>query len=127
MLSDSALFDSVYFTTQEEGDVAVCTFLATRLTDEDNIEQLGHQLNAIVEKLGKKRVVLDVSSVAYITSSVIGKWISLHRKLDREGGKLALCGITEGLEDILGTARLLTYFNVGEDVAAARELIEPAA
>jgi anti-anti-sigma factor len=111
-----------YFELKCDDDVAVATFVVRSLTEEDNIEQLWHELNAIVEKLQRRRVVLDLNSVDYATSSVIGKWIMLHRKLDREGGKLVVCGVRGGLQDILSASKLMNYFNITEDAAAARTL-----
>ncbi len=113
-------FEPTYFQLHSDGELAVATFAVPRLTDEDNVEQLGHELNAIVDKLQCRRVILDLKSVEYATSSVIGKWIMLHRKLDREGGKMVLCGINPTLADILGTAKLLNYFTVTEDAESAR-------
>lgn len=108
-------------------DVAVATFSSKKLTDEDNVERLGQDLNAIVEKFQNRRVILDVGTVEYVTSSVIGKWIMLHRKLDREGGKLVMCGIPQSLADILGAAKLLTYFTVTDNVDAARRVLDTPA
>lgn len=123
----AADFDPCYFDLERDGDVAVAHFVANRLTDEDNIEQLGHELIAIVEKLQHRRVILDLERIDYVTSAVIGKWIMLHRKLDREGGKLVVCGLRPTLADILGTSKLLTYFTVSADAQAARGLCVPAA
>lgn len=120
-------FDPGYFDLESDGDIAVATFVATRLTEEDNIEQLGHELAALVDKLQLRRIVLDLKSIQYATSAVIGKWIMLHRKLDREGGKLVVCGVQPGLADILSTSKLLSYFNVTDDAAHARNLCAAAA
>lgn len=116
----SADFAPTYFSLESDGELAVARFAVPRLTDEDNIEQLGHELIAIVEKLQHRRVILDLKSIEYATSSVIGKWIMLHRKLDREGGKMVLCGVNPTLADILGTAKLLDYFTVTDSPDAAR-------
>jgi anti-anti-sigma factor len=116
-------FESSYFQLDRDGEFAVATFSTRRLTDEDNVEQLGHELNAIVEKLQHRQVVLNVETIEYVTSSVIGKWIMLHRKLDREGGKLVVCGVSPSLADILGTAKLMNYFTVTENPQSARDAL----
>ncbi|MCA9053730.1 MAG: STAS domain-containing protein [Planctomycetaceae bacterium] len=120
-------FDPGFFDLDCEQDLAVATFVADSLTDEDNIEQLGHELSAIVDKLQCRRVILDLNTVQYATSSVIGKWIMMHRKLEREQGKLVICGLQPGLEDILATSRLLNYFNVAGDAGQARSTLTAAA
>jgi anti-anti-sigma factor len=115
-------FDPGFFQLQCDDQVAVARFVAHRLTEEDNIEQLWHEMNGIIEKLQRRRIVLGLNSVEYATSSVIGKWIMLHRKLDREGGKLVVCGVRGGLHDILATSKLLNYFNVTADAATAKTM-----
>jgi stage II sporulation protein AA (anti-sigma F factor antagonist) len=117
-------FDSRFFLLDRRDDVAVATFVPAKLTDEDNVERLGQDLNALVEKLQHRRVILDVGSIEYVTSSVVGKWIMLHRKLDREGGKLVMCGIRPSLADILGAAKLMTYFTVADDPQTARSALD---
>lgn len=115
-------FDPSYFDLERDGGIAVATFLASQLTEEDNVEQIGHELIALVDKLQHRRVVLNLATVRYATSAVIGKWIMLKRKLDREGGKLVVCGLQPGLADILSTSKLLTYFEVTDNTAQARDL-----
>ena len=46
---------------------------------------------------------------------MLGKLITLHRKLHRNQGKLVLFGLSEGVDAILRTSKLLTYFAVAEN------------
>lgn len=115
-------FEPSYFDVDCDSGIVVGRFSVKRLTDEDNVEQLGHELTGLIEKLQHRQIVLDVSTIDYVTSAVIGKFIMMHRRLDREGGKLVLCGIRPPLADILGAAKLLNYFTVRDDVDSARML-----
>lgn len=110
---------TVYLTLQEHGDVLVAGFTMRMLNDEENIEQLGQELFSLVEQYNWLKLVLDLSSVEYVTSSVLGKLITLHRKLHRSQGKLILIGLTPGVDSILRTAKLLSYFTVAESRDAA--------
>ncbi len=123
MSADGFESETGYFHVNTVGNAAVAVFTVQHLTEERNIEQLGHDLVALVEKHGYPRVVLDLSSVEYATSAVIGKWIMLHRKLDREGGKMAICGVQPSLSDILQTAHLLDYFHAMPDVTSAVDYV----
>ena len=60
-----------------------------------------------------------MTNVEYVTSSVLGKLITLHRKLHRNKGKLVLFGLSPGVDSILRTSKLLTYFSVAESCDAA--------
>lgn len=108
-----------YITLEEHGDVMVVRFKSRLLNDEENIEQLGQELFALVEQSNWLKLVLDLTNVEYLTSSVLGKLITLHRKLHRCQGKMVLFGLSEGVDAILRTSKLLTYFAVAENRDAA--------
>jgi anti-sigma B factor antagonist len=111
-----------YLTLQEQGDVIVVGFTMRMLNDEENIQQLGQELFSLVEQSNWLKIVLDLTNVDYLTSSVLGKLITLHRKLHRSQGKLVLFGLSPGVDSILRTAKLLTYFSVASsrDTAIAQ-------
>jgi anti-sigma B factor antagonist len=110
---------TIYLKLQEHGDVLVAGFTMKLLNDEENIEQLGQELFSLVEQDNWLKFVLDLSNVEYLTSSVLGKLITLHRKLHRNQGKLVLIGLASGVDTILRTSKLLTYFTVAESLVAA--------
>ncbi len=103
--------ESRFFKIDLEGDVANVNVLRDRLTEEDNIEEFGQELISLVEKQKVGRVVLGMQDVKYLTSSVIGKLIMLHRRMSRSDGELVLSHLSPEVEDILSTSQLLTYFN----------------
>jgi len=86
------------------------------LSDEINVDQLGHELTAVVEQPGWQRIIISLQNVAHITSSVLGKLIHLHRQLQRKEGKLALCELSDNVMEIMETSRLDTYFSIFSSV-----------
>ena len=117
-------FSPHYLKVEEDGDVAVVSFNNTQLTDEENIEQLGHELFAVVDQFQKQKVLLDLTGVKIVNSSVLGKMITLHRKLHRDDGKLAICNAGEYVSEILRTSQLHDYFNIADDRDAGRALLD---
>lgn len=111
------------FTCLQDGDVLVVTFHRTQLTDEDNLELMGEELFRLVEKDSHRRIVLNLGMVTFVTSSVLGKWITLHRKLTRQSGSLILCSLQPNVREILETSRLLTYFRWAETVDEASRML----
>ena len=93
------------------------------LTDEENIELLGHELFTLVDQLGCRKLILNMDHVRYMTSSVLGKLISLHRKLHRSDGRLIICNIGKELDEIMSASRLNQYFHLADDVSAAGALL----
>jgi anti-anti-sigma factor len=108
-----------YFKVSEHDDVVVATFVMVQINDEANIEELGHELFALVDEYDQRKVVLNMSGVEYITSSVVGKIITMHRKLHRLDGQLVVAELTKGVHDVLSASRLLTYFVVAETQSEA--------
>lgn len=113
-------FDPVYFELDTDGDIVIATFRQEQITEEDNLEQFGLELFALVDQFHFRKVVARLTPVRFVTSSVLGKLITLHRKLGRNDGQLVLCDIHDDLREVLSTSRLLTYFNTADDVEAAK-------
>ncbi|RMG37174.1 MAG: anti-sigma factor antagonist [Planctomycetota bacterium] len=116
-------FAPAYLRLSQDGDVVVVSFTVPQLNEEENIEQLGRELFALVEQFGCRKVAVSLLGVDYITSSAIGKLITLHRKLHRNNGRLVLCDVTGEVENVLRTSKLLSYFNVAESAAEARRML----
>jgi anti-sigma B factor antagonist len=117
-------YEPTYFDLEVDGEIAVASFRNEQLTEEDNLEQLGQELFALVDHYHFRKVILRLGPVRYVTSAVLGKLITLHRKLGRNEGKLILCDIHEELEDVLSTSKLLTYFVSEKDVAASKVALQ---
>ena len=116
-------FHPTYITVKTDDDVSTVGFMISDLTDEENIELLGHELFTLVDQIGCRKMILNMDKVRYMTSSVLGKLISLHRKLHRSEGRLIICNIGEELDQILSASRLNQYFRLADDLDAAGELM----
>lgn len=112
-------FDPTYFELDHRHDVTIARFTVPRLTDDENIEQLGHELFTLVDQFDRLKLILSLSEVQFLTSSVLGKMITLHRKLHRMNGKVILCEIMPEVRDVLRASRLIDYFHTADDVDAA--------
>ena len=66
---------------QEIGDVTVIRFRDPRITNPLEIEELGQQLYRTLEVKHCLKLVIDFSPVEFLSSALIGKLISLNRKV----------------------------------------------
>ena len=55
---------------------------------------------------------------------MLGKLITLHRKQNRNEGRLVLCNIESGVIETLKTSRLLDYFTTASDIATAKAALQ---
>jgi anti-sigma B factor antagonist len=120
---DLSDFHPRHFEVAEKDGQVVVTFLVSHINDEENIEELGHEVFALVDQFGFRKVALSMGNVEYITSSVVGKIITMHRKLHRLDGQLIICDLTPGVREILSASRLLSYFSVAETTAEALRIL----
>src|SRR5207249_2591595 len=112
-------FESAYLSVSERDNAVVAGFNVPRLTEDFNLEQLGHELFALVEQYGCRKLVVSLKLVEYVTSSGIGKLITLHRKMHRHGGQVIFCDMQKTVQEILQASKLNTYFTVAADPDAA--------
>jgi|TARA_B100000809_G_scaffold39949_1_gene34932 anti-anti-sigma factor len=105
-------FDSRFFHAEALDDCVVARFHEGPLNEELNIEELGRSLYQLIDLHGFRRVAVDLSETPYVTSSVLGKLITLHRRLHRVDGRLVLCGLQESVEEVMRRSNLLEYFQV---------------
>lgn len=121
-------FEPHYLAIEHRQGVVVVTPQVPSLTEEINLEEFGHELFALVEEHGFRRLVLSLSQIAYMNSSGIGKLITLHRKMHRQQGVVVFSDMQKGVQDILKTSNLHSYFRTAEssDLAVAELLSPPA-
>ena len=84
---------------------------------EESIQALGQQLFRLVEEAGRRKLLVSFKDVDYLASAVLGKLITLHRKLQAAGGRLILCNIGREIHDVFEITRMDQFFTIGEDEA----------
>ena len=91
---------------EEISGVTIAHLLEKKILDEANIDALGQELFALVDKDGRKKIVLDFTLVEYLSSAALGKLITMHKKTSTAGGKLALCSIQKDILDVFKITQL---------------------
>lgn len=110
---------SSFFSVAREGEIYIVVLDRKRLSDDDNLEQLSQDLNLLIEKQEVRRLVIHMSKVKYMTSSVIGRLIAVHRRINRIEGRMILAELTSDVAETLSASRLIEYFAVKPDLPSA--------
>ena len=105
-------FNSRFFEADASSGSVVATFFPGRLDEEHNVEELGQSLFQLIDQYGYRQVALDLTQTSFVTSAVLGKLITLHRRLHRANGRLVLCGLQQPVETVMRRSNLLSYFQV---------------
>jgi anti-sigma B factor antagonist len=77
--------------------------------------------NEIIKLLeeNKKNLVLDLSNVSYMDSAGVGELVSVFTSVKNRGGELKIACLTKKIKDLLSITRLMTVFDVHEEVSQA--------
>ncbi|WP_241290137.1 STAS domain-containing protein [Burkholderia stabilis] len=98
------------------GDIKVVKILPQRF-DASIAPQIRDELVALARQ-GVAKVVLDLQCVKFVDSSGLGAMVSGFKALGGKGD-IVLCGVTEGVRNMLQLTRMDRVFNVASDTEAA--------
>ncbi len=101
--------------TSDVGEVTVVRFVDRRLVDMDQIQQVGQELNQLVETKGDPKLLLNFADVDFLSSAALGKLITLDKKLKQSGGQLVLCDIRPEIQEVFAITRLDRLFDIVDD------------
>ncbi len=76
-----------------------------------------------LEEHGRKSLVLDLSTVEYLSSAGLRAILVLGKHTQSLGGKLALCGVTGTVRQLFELAGLLDLFPVADSLEKAVGLV----
>jgi anti-anti-sigma factor len=109
-----------------ERGVLVMTILEMELRTDLVVDGLRDELLEAVARHGARLVVVDLQKVRYLGSAGFQPLLVLHRKLQGEGGRLLLCGLSPVLTEVFRVTKLMRStgvtgapFESEADVAAA--------
>ena len=97
--------------TDVTGGTTIATFVAQRL-DESNAESIARMLFDLVDRLGRHKLRLDLGAVEYLTSVVLGKLISLNKKVRAVGGELCLFNVRPQVYEIFEVTHLTKVLDI---------------
>jgi anti-sigma B factor antagonist len=101
------------------GDVTVVRFRDHKIVEDINIQQLGQELFQLVEADSRDKLLLNFSSVDFLSSAALGKLITLDKKVKAHGGALKLSNIRPEIYEVFTITKLDRLFDIRDDEADA--------
>ena len=101
----------------KNGDVIVVRLGKHRVLDELTASKISDELLGVTDRPDCHRLLLDLSGVAYLSSAMLAKLVTLHRKMVSKGEKLRLCGMSSHLRSVFTTTRLDRLFDITDNKA----------
>ncbi len=109
--------------TEQIGAVTVVRFTLPWILKEGTIESIGETLFRIVDESGCHKFVLNFANVKSLTSTMFGKLVALHKKVEDAGGQLVLCRIDPSLHEVFEVLKLTPLLCIyGEEQEALQSL-----
>jgi anti-anti-sigma factor len=99
---------SQYLNSRIEQGVLVITLTVPHLRGDTLTTVVRRELNATVEKVQPKHVVLDLSPVVSLASEAFRPLLTLRRKLQENGGVLALCNLSPAVANAFQATRMIS-------------------
>ena len=104
----------------KDGILTVC-FDDARILDESKLEQVGQDLIEMLNQTTEERVILDFRNVKFMSSSMLGKLVQVHKKCAEFKVKLKLCSISPEIRQVFKITKLDKLFDIEPDEDAARK------
>ena len=103
----------------EVGDVTVVRFRDQKIIEDINIQELGQEMFRLVESDHRQKLLLNFSSVDFLSSAALGKLITLDKKVKAHGGVLKLSNIRPEIYEVFAITKLNRLFDIKDDEADA--------
>jgi len=105
-------------TQEQRAGVLLLTVTASQI-DDSNADRLSEAMERASASSAEPRVVLNLERVEYLSSAALGIFIAYRQKLDREGGKLRLCGFQTNIAQVFRLTKLDRAFDIRPDLDSA--------
>jgi len=70
-----------------------------------------------------RRLVIDMTKVAYMSSAGIRMLLSTYRQVNSAGGKIVLVGLSEDVRDTMSITGFIKFFQTYDTVDAGRQAL----
>ena len=102
---------------RKAGDVTLVTVLTPDLS-EAKAKAVGLTLVHLVEAVARPRLHLDLGQVRFLTGTLLGNLVALHKRVRAAGGELALLNVTDPVYEVFEVTRLHRVLDVRRPVAS---------
>jgi len=102
--------------------VTVASLRKSSILDAAAVESIGRELYALIDAQARRKVVLDLRMVQFLSSTMLGVLVNAHKKAQAIKGRFIICGLREKLFEVFKITRLdkILEFADSEEEAIGR-------
>ena len=93
-------------------DVAFVTLREASILDEGQIRELEGLIMPVVEEAGGKRMDMNFANVEFMSSSMLGLLVKIHKRVAERGGHLSLINLDSNLQEVFRITNLHKVFDI---------------
>jgi anti-sigma B factor antagonist len=97
---------------KQDGGIIQIQFRDRNILDEANIQQIGDEIKAIIEKEPKPRLLIDFKDVDHLSSAALGTLITINNRVRALTGQLRLCNIDPQIYQVFVITKLNKLFEI---------------
>ena len=115
----SSTINDEFLTLSNDDGIVTATIHGGTFQEEKRILATLKNLGDVIESKEKVRLVLDMSSVDYLSSAGLGRLVALLKKAMNGGGCLHLAGLRPEIKELFEVMRLTQIFQLFDDADGA--------
>lgn len=96
----------------EEEGVTCIEFVDRNILDEANIQQIGDEILALVERESRPRILISFANVDHLSSAALGTLITINNKIRARSGELRLANIDPQIYEVFVITKLNKLFQI---------------
>ena len=99
----------------------VVTFEDSSLVDSQEIQHLGEDLNYLVDKQARHKLVLDLTKITHLSSAALSVLLAVRQKVEAARGILVLCGVRKEIKKLFKVTSVYKLFTFADTEQTALE------
>ena len=100
---------------RRNGAVHVVHFREHKILNDMVIEKVGEEMFSVAADEECKNLLLNFSNVGFLSSSVLGKLITLNKRMKAKDGKLKFCELKPEIRELFTLTSLDRIFDIKDD------------
>ena len=110
----------------DKDDVVVVSFTEAKILDQLAIDQIREDFKDLtLQAASGRKLLLDFSRVQFMSSSMIGQVVRLHKQCKQDKVKLKLCNISPDIMEVFKITGLTKLLDIHKDADGALEAFGP--
>jgi len=100
--------------TTTSDDVQVLDFEETKILDQETVDSIGSELQAIAQSTEAKKIVVDMNRIELMTSTMIGQFVTFNNRCQNRDIAVHFCNLTSQIQELFKITKLDTMLTISD-------------